>query len=540
VYAYAPVIGNIPDIIIGDMEDNGTSCGLTDLNFFRFTDAFNFDEYVTAETGDPDAGTTYPQIVRWSFLATNTGLLKINGIATLADASESIEPGLKELTSYPNTGTPPRLTSLASFRDLVDSPEPDAPPYLDPSEGSCLDTVITIYASNGSKADSKEVLVKANVKLGELCLPDGLSWPIPPLTPVKDWNSPGTEGWVPRGEGWPADNLFFAYTADGKPFYVTSHTSSGGDISAAGHATRYVYGLWRSTGTDVPYVANNVYRIQYKISTSQADETKVPNCRLLTYFKSPTATMLAGGNRVGKSKTAGEGFAPDASGKTYNVYIGPPDLTATGATFLEVNFEVIDFDPNESGTNTMEECHVARFDTPDKTAGTLVKTYTTWAGFASYGGSILGTGFANATMGSGGSGLYLTTPMTNPVGKIVWGEWTLGADVSGDSFEASNLYRCVYTLHKSSGGNIGKIRLINANYAGDWSAKIALVPDQEQAHMPQTTDTEYSVWFETMPALYSNPTYNGMSYLADVTDGSATQGGTLYLSKIELLTYPIP
>jgi hypothetical protein len=98
VYAYAPVIGNIPDIIIGDMEDNGTSCGLTDLNFFRFTDAFNFDEYVTAETGDPDAGTTYPQIVRWSFLATNTGLLKINGIATLADASESIEPGLKELT----------------------------------------------------------------------------------------------------------------------------------------------------------------------------------------------------------------------------------------------------------------------------------------------------------------------------------------------------------------------------------------------------------------------------------------------------------
>jgi hypothetical protein len=58
--------------------------------------------------------------------------------------------------------------------------------------------------------------------------------------------------------------------------------------------------------------------------------------------------------------------------------------------------------------------------------------------------------------------------------------------------------------------------------------------------MPGTADTEYSVWYETMPALYADPSKNKMSYLVDVTDGNAGQNGRLYLSKVELYTYPIP
>jgi hypothetical protein len=538
VYAYAPIIGEIPDVLIGDAEDNPSSC-VPDLNFFRFTDAFNFDEYVTADPGDPDAGTTYPQIVRWSFMDDDgPGFLKINGILALANESDSVQPDLvgKELTAYPNTDPLPRASSLASFRDLVDSPEPDAAPYSDPSELTCLNTIVTIYASNGSKTDSREIIVKANVNDSVACLPDGLSFPVT-CTAVKDWTSPATEGWVARGVGWPADNAFFATTADGKPFYVTTHTSSGGNISASGHATRFVYGLWRSTGTDVAYVANNVYRIQYVISSTQTDITKVPNCRLLTYFKSPTATIMAGGNRVGKGL-----FPPDADGNAYNVYIGPPDLTAAGATFLEVNFEVIDFDANESGTNTMDECHICRFDTPEKTAGTLVKTYTTWTGFSSLGGALLGTTFANATVGSTGAGLFIQTPLTNPTGKLVWAQWSRAADATSEIFEADKLYRSVYTMHKAAGGNIGKIRMINSDRLGDWNAKIALIPDQVQNHMPQTTDTEYSVWIESMPALYGTPNEinNRMSYMFDTSDGSASQGGQLFLSQIELYSYDIP
>jgi hypothetical protein len=536
VYSYAPIIGNIPDVLIGDKEDNGTSCGLTDLNFFRFTDAFNFDEYVSCDPMDPDCGTTYPQIVRWSFLKTTTAdLVKINGILSIADPSESIQPDLvgKELTAYPNTDPIPRASSLASFRDLVDSPEPDAPPYPDPTEATCLNTIITIYASNGSKTDSKEINVKANVLDTEICLPDGLSFPVACI-PVKDYTSPATEGWVPRGVGWPADGLYFANTADGKPFYVATHSSLSGNARVAGSATRFVYGMWRDTGTDVLYVANNVYQIKYKIASDQP-VNKVPNCRLLTYFKSPTASIMNGGNRVGKGL-----FPPDADGNEYNVYVGPPDLTAAGATYLEVNFEVIDFDNAEEGINTMDECHISRFPTPTKGEGTLVKTYTTWAGFASYGGAILGTGFVNATMGSNTSGLYIETAAAIPTGnKIIWGEWLLGASASSETFELGNLYRCVYTLNKTSGSNIGKIRMINGSMLGDWNAKITLIPDQVQTQMPQITPTEYDVWFESMPALYGNDN-DKMSYMFDVTDGSAAQNGRLYLSKIELYTYPIP
>jgi hypothetical protein len=534
VYAYAPIIIDIPDVLIGDAEDNPSSC-VPDLNFFVFTDAFNFDNYVTCDSGDPDCATTYPQIVRWSFLETLvTGQVTINGIGTLADPSESIEPGAKELTSYPNTDPLPRASSLATFRDLVDSPLPDAVPYGDPTEATCLNTIITIYASNGSKADSEEIIVKANVDDSEICLPDMLSQGVP-LICEKDWTSPATEGWVKSLAL--ANGAYIGRFNDlTTPYYYGTHTTSGGNIRGSGSAQN-VWCSWESTGTDVTYTANNVYRIQYLISSDQSDITKVPNCRLLTYFKGPGVGAMNGGNRVGQGL-----FPPDADGNLYNVYIGPPDLTAGGVTFLTVNFEVIDFSAAEAGTNSMEECHICRFETPDKTDGTLEKTITTWTGWSTV---LIGSPVGNATLGSNTTGLYIQTAATpaqyHADWRIDYGGWTLGAGSSGQSFAADKLYRCVYTLKKAnSADNIGKIRLINGNYLGDYNAKITLIPDQTQVHMPGTSDTEYSVWFETMPALYANPTYNQMSFLMDVSDGNVLQLGRLYLSKIELYSYDIP
>jgi hypothetical protein len=312
VYAYAPIIIDIPDVLIGDAEDNGTSCGLTDLNFFRFTDAFNFDDYVKCDPADPDCASTYPQMVRWSFFNPDgADLVKINGFEIIADPSESIQPDLvgKELTSWPNTGTIPRASSLASFRDLVDSPEPDAPPYTpDPTEATCLDTVITIYASNGSKADSDEVIVKANVLPSEICLPDGISVPTPLICGEKDWTSPATEGWV-KSYAWANGYFIGRFTDLVTPYYYGTHTTSGGHIRGSGSAQN-VWCSWEHTSTDITFNNNNVYRIQYLISSDQSDITKVPNCRLLTYFKGPAGEIIMnGGNRVGKGL-----FPPDSAG----------------------------------------------------------------------------------------------------------------------------------------------------------------------------------------------------------------------------------
>jgi hypothetical protein len=539
VYAYAPLIGDIPDVYIGDQEDNVGRPPGVDINFFRFSNAFNFDKYVSKDTNDPDQSTTN---VRWSFLEfPDLGSLTINGKGTIADPAAAIDPGVKELTQYPNNNpgweplNPGRVTSQADFRDLIDSP--GSPPWGPPT--TPLNTEITIYVSNGAKATSHTIIVKANIGVPDA--PDFLSGGIS-IIPVGGWTDPASQGWNKVLGG--AAGSFVGRTSDGKPFYVAAQTTSGGSIGISGSDTQFVWGYWQSPSDIIPYVANNIYRIAYTISTTQADPTKVPNCRLLTNFQGagPSYPLyMAGGNRVGKGLA---GLAPSTSGSTYNVYIGPPDLTGL-ATNLRVYFEVIDFDNAETGTNFLDDVSVDRFATPAKDPAKLVRTYAPPFTSPTWSPITLGSPFGNATVGSNVTGLYIqtaATPIAPVSGQIDYGSWYLLASDSLDSFAAGKLYRIVYTMQKSaSGDNIGKIRLINANGGGDWSGKIALVSDATTVHMPGTGPTEYSTWLETMPALYSTPPLkNKMSYQIDVSDGKASQVGRLYVTKVELYAYDIP
>jgi hypothetical protein len=254
----------------------------------------------------------------------------------------------------------------------------------------------------------------------------------------------------------------------------------------------------------------------------------------MTDFVSPGVNVFSGANRLGRGL-----FAPDTDGNDYNVYIGPPDLTATGITNLKVKFEVIDFSPDEQGTNWLDNVEVDRFPTPDKTAGTLVKSFASQSDFSSWTSLTLGTPFGPATVGSNLSGLFVQTP--GPVtGQLNYGNWSLSASNSTESFEAGRLYRCIYTLQSAQQTTIGQVRLINANLVNDWSAKIALSPNQKHEQMPPAGGADYSVWFETLPQLYGNPANNKMSYLFDVADGQVAQIGTCTLTKVELYYYAIP
>ena len=69
--AFAPVIGDFPDIYVGDAEDN---VGLTiDQNLFIYPDAFDFRDYVM----DWDDPTT---TILWSFVLPDPGaIVFING-----------------------------------------------------------------------------------------------------------------------------------------------------------------------------------------------------------------------------------------------------------------------------------------------------------------------------------------------------------------------------------------------------------------------------------------------------------------------------
>jgi hypothetical protein len=546
-FAYAPIIGAIPDVYIGDEEDNA---GHTiDLNFFRFSDAFNFDLYVSKDPNDDDQSTTN---VRWSFMTSGaaTDLITINGINTIASSSEALMPDLvsKELTSYPNNDATPRATSWADFYDLVDSPGGEgAAPWIDPltnpDPDAPLDTMITIYASNGTKADSRTIMVKAHIDSAEVDMPDKLSggWP-PALTHVVTWSSPATDGWTKSG---PADG--FLVTADTGDFYIATRTTSGGSIGAETRTDgASVWGPW-----DAPtftYVADQVWRARYTCRTTQTDGTKVPGLRLYMQFvNTATSTLaVAGGNRVGTEAALASPFVADADGETYAVYVGPPDLSGTDVNSVKVQFEVIDFATNEEGTNYLDSCDVYRFDKPDKALGTLEKTYTPTDMQAEWSSVAFSSPFGSATVGSNSTGLFITTPATvsAPVaGNIDVGLWSRGASSGTVSFEADKLYRCVYTLSVSSAGEqatAAKARVYNASQTGTYSALLELVTDQTQAHMPDTSGKEYDVWFETLPTLYTDANRNQMSFNFDISDGSNTQQGTMYLEKVDLYYYSIP
>jgi hypothetical protein len=525
VFAYAPIIGNIPDIWIGDEDDN---VGLTvDLNFFRFTAAFNFDDYVAFAPDDPNPVTTD---VRWSFIADSLDLLLINGKESITDPyTEALEPGLKELTDRTDNSPIPRASSWADFWDILDSPPLSGPPWPDPVPGYELDTIITIFASNGTRYSCKDVFVRAN---------DGGYDPPPPPPPhFYIYDSPGTQ-WAKADLG--EDGTFFT-SIGGTPVYVARHANYYGTAAAGpatGRESNWFYAIWDAPRTDIPYSPGYVYRIKYTLRSSQTDVTRVPNTRLLTEFVGTGILAFSGGNRVGRGL-----FAPGLVARTYYCYVEPPaNLADGGVTHVKPRFEVIAFNNNEIGaTNYLDEVIIERFATPSKAAGILIQSYNLTAGWPGWmGSSISAPGFAPATVGSNSTGLYIETPGPVTSGAINYGTWARYADGSPVSFEADRLYRCVYTL-QSSVSTLGQIRCLNMNKGTDWISKIVIIPNQTQVHMPDADGTEYSNWFETMPEFYTtDTTLNNMSFNCDIADGQASQWGRLYITSVELYYYYIP
>ncbi len=159
-FAAAPVISNIPDVIIGDAEDNVG----TDNNFFVFTNAFNFDNFVS-DLDTPKAS------LQWSFdegddaVAPNQRWFTING-------KQAVHLGSSEIATSGNTGhNPPApanelrsVSQFASFRDIIFSPgsgpaqqfpAPTEPDKSDHAAGK----VVTFYVSDGTNVASKSILV---------------------------------------------------------------------------------------------------------------------------------------------------------------------------------------------------------------------------------------------------------------------------------------------------------------------------------------------------------------------------------------------
>lgn len=126
-YSVAPSLDSLPDVVIGDTEDNVG--GTIDKNFFRFPNAFIFDNYVQ----DSD---TPVSSLKWSFRG-GDGIIEINDLGP--ENSDNINP----------TNNLRAISNNASFRNILNSPKPDIPVYPNPGQSE-IHSVLTLFASDGA------------------------------------------------------------------------------------------------------------------------------------------------------------------------------------------------------------------------------------------------------------------------------------------------------------------------------------------------------------------------------------------------------
>lgn len=291
VYAYAPVLSNIPDVIIGDVEDGDAN------NFFRFSDAFMFDTNVS-DQDDADAD------LKWSWVkVSGTGDITINGLG-------------EEATSTINPTNELRAAGLgATFRDIQASPVLDDP---GPYSGTLSDVYIAVHVSDGVAEDSQELRV-TSVDGAE----DGNSGLHPDLTDDFSENTPSLGG----GDYW---EQFTGITPVSSTTYGEYDAVNGRFVLKfpASFTGWYQWLHWNDTksdtAVDVPYTADKLVAVKLSVSASKADQNPSFRLRVADQNYAWTAKCSIGSN------SAGGGSGPTQTAQDF-VYVYKPQYSTGGA-----------------------------------------------------------------------------------------------------------------------------------------------------------------------------------------------------------------
>ncbi len=475
--AYAPTIQNLPDIYIGDKED---WWGTVDTNLFRFSDAFNLDDYVDdADNADNE--------LRWSFVeSTSNNWLKINGILQLDLLTEDpTDPGAKNIRA---------VSPMVSLWDLKDSPESGGPIWPDPVEP--LNEIVTFYVSDGLFVDSDTVLVQAvdndYDRISEI--------PTPEPTPTPGWESIRVDDFQGNTDGYTFQGISLN-TYDARCAAATS-TFDGNRVGITTDNTTSRFGWWTNP-TLIPYEANKLYKVAWKCSTNQATATAVPTIR----FRINAGDYSYANELIITSQT-GVMSPPTTGSRTYNQYLVP--LTAQG---FFLTFDVYDFDQvTDSGTVYLEEVETSKADIP--TAGWSAKTvpaFTNWTlvnNISPYA--------AFATTGQTASLLRLGSPTATSTAYAYWYSPNI-------SWTAGKLNRAIFTLITASGPStiLGAVAAGSADY--NWFTRYRFYGDT----VPTAAGTQYPVYFETASGTNFYLMYEGMDF-------ETTRGGSNDLNSVDL------
>lgn len=391
-FALAPVVSQLPDIQIGDAEDNNVS---TDNNFFVFTNAFKFDDKVN----DPDSPDK--SLLLWSFDEGDpaaTQYFTVNNLNPVHQgATQMAQDGVDGGAAHQNpTGKNVRLgNEWATFRDQVFSPGtgPLTSGFPDPAVAS-HSKVVQFWVSDGANVTPSNQIVVSSVDNALDATSGGSDFTVritESCTTNTSWYPTGHSHSSVMGGGVDYENILGSSGALRLRTY-TAGTYTNGEV-------RYRLGMWQAL--DAPDVllystigADKVARAKFSIyadgqATSNKNQIPAFTLRLSTGYQvtsilevTPHLNSMAG--FPGYEAKYME-LAPSTNSSAPSVYRVDHDPIET--SYLTANadnvqlatrpcFAIMACDPQDNGYINMSECVTGTYPRaliPD--SATPVKTY---------------------------------------------------------------------------------------------------------------------------------------------------------------------
>jgi hypothetical protein len=395
-YAAAPVIGALPDIRIGDQEDNAS----TDNNFFVFTNAFRLDDFVS------DADTTVSQL-RWSFdegddpgaaVGVGTNWYRVNNIGPIhVGGNQQVADGTS-FTAHLNPGASDiRLASAyATFRDIVFTPG-SGPVGTGPISGRWAAPVdpaksahaagkfVTFFVSDGSAVAQDTILVRTVDNTTDFASPVGYN---PQIT---NQFTAGAETWsMINPSGTNGTNL--SYDASNGALTITVNSTS----------TKFRSNGWQDLSSNptagtggLPYSSvgsGNFVRAKFHIFASgQSSPSQIPIFRMrIAYRFAITSILDVYHHQTGSSNNLlAQEYRPTsdpAKPSVYRVDMDPPEIpilvnegTTQGLIRQFENYSQ-GSEPQEIGSISMTESSIGVYPALNLTTSAT----KTWAGSSDF------------------------------------------------------------------------------------------------------------------------------------------------------------
>lgn len=476
-FSYAPVLNNIPDIIVGDNGD-------TD-NFFRFSDAFVFDSYVT------DADSTISQL-KWSFSKQgSTQDLTINGLDEETADATFVNP-----TNDLRAAAP---AATFQFNPL-------------PAEPSTLANVlIALYVSDGTFKDSQAVTVYP-VDGAD----DGYSAGIPPIYTEK-FDTVGD--WVCWLGGAQAPSNYGDWS--GGAINVKFPTKASTAWASPGW-TQWL--KWNSGHTGIDYVITSDLTKLFILKATMSSTTTVPNQDV------PGARIrVQNENFVWSSQSVfgywavgTPGRFPLATPKDFFVLWQPQGISSNA--FIAIDAWA---NGNEMGTVSIAEINVYSVPLTEINATAVTeKNITSFTGWAAAGSqsSTVTVGASQVTFGD------LTTGWSTVANYVA-----LNNAITPGSF-----YRFKYAIAKSGSGFVDDIRLRVNDSANGSSTSEFVINDFDATTHVGTTASDYMLYHWADNSRDGSTASDIAIWCDSITNAQATANASKILSGIvvEKITLP--